>query len=105
MEKGYPENSWASDNSGKNYFSQYDVFTIGAGYLHIYSSLKSTDIVNGGAPSPIAFRNTSTGKYGLMNSQSITWGNSITWGRLYHLGQFDRMGGNCVISDSIIWGD
>ncbi|HEY2913807.1 MAG TPA: S8 family peptidase, partial [Candidatus Angelobacter sp.] len=48
--KGYPGNSWAYDNSGKSYFSQYDVFTIGAGYLDIYSSLKSTDVVNGGAP-------------------------------------------------------
>ncbi|HEY4679078.1 MAG TPA: S8 family peptidase, partial [Candidatus Angelobacter sp.] len=65
--KGYPGNSWASDKSGKSYFSQYDAFTIGAGYLDVYSSLKSTDVVNGGAPSPIAYRNTATGKYSLMN--------------------------------------
>ena len=93
--KGYPGNSWAYDNWGKSYFSQYDVFTIGAGYLDIYSSLKSTDVVNGGAPSPVAYRNTTTGKYGLMNSQSITWGNSITWGSSIIWGNSIVWGGNC----------
>src|SRR6478609_3393408 len=101
--KGYPGNSWAYDNWGKSYFSQYDVFTIGAGYLDIYSSLKSTDVVNGGAPSPIAYRNMATGKYSLMNSQSITWGNSITWGSSIIWGNSIVWGGNCVVSDSIIW--
>jgi serine protease AprX len=103
--KGYPGNSWASDSKGKSYFSQYDVFTIGAGYLDIYSSLRSTDIVNGGASSPIAYRSSATGKYSLMNSQSITWGNSITWGSSIIWGDSIIWGGNCVISDSIIWGD
>jgi serine protease AprX len=103
--KGYPGNSWASDTKGKSYFSQYDVFTIGAGYLDIYSSLKSTDVVNGGASSPIAYRNTASGKYGYVNSQSITWGNSITWGSSIVWGNSIVWGGNCVISDSIIWGD
>ncbi|MGC2742844.1 MAG: S8 family peptidase [Candidatus Angelobacter sp.] len=103
--KGYPGNSWASDSWGKSYFSQYDVFTIGAGYLDIYSSLKSTDVVNGGAPSPVAYRDTATGKYGLMNSQSITWGNSITWGSSIIWGNSIVWGGNAVLCDSIIWGD
>jgi serine protease AprX len=103
--KGYPGNSWAYDNSGKTYFSQYDIFTIGAGYLDIYSSLKSTDVVNGGAPSPVAYRSTTTGKYGLMNSQSITWGNSITWGSSIIWGNSIVWGSNAVLSDSIIWGD
>jgi len=103
--KGYPGNSWASDSKGKSYFSQYDVFTIGAGYLDVYASLKNNDVVNGGASSPIAYRSTATGKYGLMNSQSITWGNSITWGSSIIWGDSIVWGGNCVISDSIIWGD
>jgi serine protease AprX len=103
--KGYPGNSWAYDNSGKSYFSQYDVFTIGAGYLDVYSSLRSADVVNGGAPSPVAYRSATTGKYSLMNSQSITWGNSITWGTSIIWGNSIVWGGNCVISDSIIWGD
>jgi serine protease AprX len=103
--KGYPGNSWAYDSWGKSYFSQYDVFTIGAGYLDIYSSLKSNDMVNGGASSPVAYRNTATGKYGVTNSQSITWGNSITWGSSIIWGDSIVWGGNAVLCDSIIWGD
>lgn len=103
--KGYPGNSWAYDNRGQSYFSQYDVFTIGAGYLDIYSSLKSTDLVNGGSPSPVAYRNTTTGTYGFMNSQSVTWGNSITWGSSIIWGNSIVWGDNAVLSDSIIWGD
>ncbi|MGZ4900237.1 MAG: hypothetical protein ACXV8X_11325, partial [Candidatus Angelobacter sp.] len=74
------------------YFSQYDVFTIGAGYLDIYSSLKSTDVVNGGAPSPVVNFNATTGQATLSNSLSITWGNSITWGS------------SIIWGDSIVWG-
>jgi serine protease AprX len=103
--KGYPGNSWAYDIWGRSYFSQYDIFTIGAGYLDVYSALRSNDVVNGGAPSPIASRNTTTGQYVLTNSQSITWGNSITWGSSIVWGDSIVWGGNCVISDSIIWGD
>ena len=103
--KGYPGNSWASDSWGKSYFSQYDVFTIGAGYLDIYASLRSNDVINGGASSPVAYRSTATGKYGLMNSQSITWGNSITWGSSIVWGNSIVWGGNAVLCDSIIWGD
>jgi serine protease AprX len=103
--KGYPGNSWGSDSKGKSYFSQYDVFTIGSGYLDIYSSLKSTDVVNGGASSPIAYHNTTTSKYGYVNSQSITWGNSITWGSSIIWGNSIVWGGNAVLCDSIIWGD
>ncbi|MCU1256585.1 MAG: hypothetical protein JWM83_2884 [Candidatus Angelobacter sp.] len=103
--KGYPGNSWASDSKGRSYFSQYDVFTIGSGYLDIYAALRSTDVVNGGAASPIAYRNTGTGKYGYMNSQSITWGNSITWGSSIVWGDSIVWGGSAVLCDSIIWGD
>jgi serine protease AprX len=103
--KGYPVNSWGYDAGGHGFFSQYDVFTIGAGYLDIYAALKNTDVVNGGATSPIAYRNTATGKYGFSNSQSITWGNSITWGSSIIWGNSIVWGGNCVLSDSIIWGD
>jgi serine protease AprX len=103
--KGYPGNSWASDSKGKSYFSQYDVFTIGAGYLDIYSSLRSNDVVNGGASSPTAYHNSVTGKYGVANGQSITWGNSITWGSSIIWGNSIVWGGNAVLCDSIIWGD
>jgi serine protease AprX len=103
--KGYPTNSWGYDVVGIGYLSQYDVFTIGAGYLDIYGALRSTDVVNGGAASPIAYRNTAIGHYSLLNSQSITWGNSITWGSSIVWSNSIVWGGSALVSDSIIWGD
>jgi len=52
--KGYPTSSWGYDLLGFGYLSQDDVFTIGAGYLDVEAALRNTDLVNGGAPSPIA---------------------------------------------------
>ncbi|HEY1936871.1 MAG TPA: S8 family peptidase [Candidatus Angelobacter sp.] len=103
--KGYPVNSWGYDTKGTGYLSQYDAFTIGAGYLDIDASLKSTDIVNGGAPSPVVSFNATNGKATLSNSLSITWGNSITWGSSIVWGNSIVWGANSVLSDSIIWGD
>ena len=103
--KGYPVTSWGYTIFNIGYLSQYDVFTIGAGYLDVYGALKNTDVVNGGAASPIAFRNTATGTYGFSNSQSITWGNSITWGSSIIWGNSIVWGSNAMVSDSIIWGD
>lgn len=103
--KGYPGNSWGYDTKGYGYLSQYDVFTIGAGYLDVDAALKSTDVVNGGAASPIAKFNPATGTATLQNSQSITWGNSITWGSSIVWSNSIVWGGNAVISDSIIWGN
>jgi serine protease AprX len=103
--KGYPISSWGYDTSGRGYFSQYDVFTIGAGYLDVDAALKSTDVVNGGAPSPVVNFNAGTGVATLTNSQSITWGNSITWGSSIVWGNSIVWGSNSVLSDSIIWGN
>src|ERR1041385_7734506 len=103
--KGYPVNSWGYDIWGFGHFSQYDVFTIGAGYLDIYAALRNTDVVNGGAASPIAYRNTATGKYGFINGQSIVWGNSIVWGSSIIWSNSIVWGGSALVSDSIVWGD
>src|SRR5215472_5994990 len=54
--KGYPTTSWAYDTRGVGYLSQYDVFTIGAGYLDVDAVLGSNDVVNAGAASPVAVR-------------------------------------------------
>jgi serine protease AprX len=103
--KGYPGSSTAYDTQNRSYFSQYDVFTIGAGYLDVDASMKSTDVVNGGSASPIASFNATTGQATVSNSLSITWGNSITWGSSIVWGNSIVWGGNAVLSDSIIWGN
>ena len=89
--KGYPGNSWGYDIWGQGYFSQYDMFTIGAGYLDIYSALKNTDVVNGGAPSPVAYRNTAPAS--TANQQPIDYlGQQHHLGQLHHLGRLNRLG-------------
>jgi hypothetical protein len=43
--KTFPRSSTAKDPAtGKSYSSQYDIFTVGAGYLDIQAALSSTDL-------------------------------------------------------------
>ena len=101
--KGYPLSSWGYSIFGVGYFSQYDVFTIGAGYLDIYAALNSTDVANGGAASPVAVFDPATQTATLVNGTSITWGNSIIWGSSIIWSDSIVWGSNTVLSNSIIW--
>ncbi|HKW76082.1 MAG TPA: S8 family peptidase [Terriglobales bacterium] len=103
--KGYPMNSWGYDFRGFGYLSQYDVFTIGSGYLDVNAALHSTDVASGGAPSPIAVYNPNTKQATLLNGTSITWGTTITWGSSLVWGNSIVWGGSAVLNDSIIWGN
>ena len=103
--KGYPANSTAYDELGNPYFSQYDVFTIGAGYLDVDAALNSTDVANGGTPSPTAVYNSSTHHASLVNGTSITWGASIVWDTSIVWADSIVWGANTVLTNSIIWGD
>lgn len=102
--KGYPANSWAYDTLGNSYFSQYDIFTIGAGYLDVDAALNSTDVANGSAFSPIVTFNSATGQVSLVNGTSITWGKTIVWGNTIVWGQTLVWGANIVNSQTIVWG-
>jgi serine protease AprX len=90
--KGYPTTSWGYDHLGHGYFSQYDVFTIGAGYLDVYAALGNTDVATGGAASPVATFDSTTGQASLHNGYSIVWGSTIVWGS------------STVWANSIVWG-
>jgi serine protease AprX len=103
--KGYPTSSWGVDVWGHSYFSQYDAFTIGAGYLDVDAALSSNDVVNGGAASPVAVRNPLTGKVSLTHGNSITWGSSIVWDSSIIWSSSLVWGNNTVLSNSILWGD
>jgi serine protease AprX len=103
--KGYVSSSWAYDVWGNSYFSQYDVFTMGAGYLDVDQSLISTDVASGGTASPTVVYNSSTRHVSLINGTSITWGSSIIWGSSVTWGDSLVYGGNVIISDSLVWGD
>jgi len=92
--KGYPVrgNSMGRDVKGNLYLSQYDVFTIGAGYLDIQAALGDNTPVNGGAASPTVVFNPLTKNATLVNGSSVVWGQSMVWGQ------------SAVFANSVVWG-
>lgn len=100
--KGYPAATWAYDPWGNGYFSQYDIFTIGAGYLDVDAALGNTDVAAGSATSPTAVYDPTTGQVTLSNSQpvngtSVCWGDSVVWGP-------GAVWGGVIGANSVIWG-
>lgn len=77
---------------------QYDVFTVGSGYLNIPSALANHDAVQGTALSPTAVLN-SSGVATLVADSSSVWSNSVIWGS-------SVIWGNCLVTgSSVIWGN
>jgi hypothetical protein len=92
--KGYPAhgNSWGRDVKGNQYLSQYDAFTIGAGYFDVQAAMGDTTVINGGAPSPTVVFNPVTKTATLVNGTSVVWGQAVVWGQ------------SSVLADSVVWG-
>lgn len=103
--KGYPQSSWGYDIWGRSYFSQYDIFTIGAGYLDVYAALQNTDVASGSAASPAAVYNPATGQATLSTSGQVSYGSTITWGSSILWGNSIVWGSNSILNDTIIWGN
>ncbi len=93
--KTFPRSSTAKDpTTGKSYTSQYDIFTVGAGYLDIQAALSSTDLAPstyGIAKSPAVTRDRSGNIY-LVSGSSVLWGGSIMWGNFRGLGHVGAVG-------------
>jgi serine protease AprX len=101
--KGYPSTSTAYDALGNGYLAQYDVFTIGAGYLDVDAVLGNTDVATGSATSPIAVYDPTSGTATLVNGQpltgtSVVWGDSVVWGN-------SVVWGSDITANSVIWGN
>ena len=85
--KSFPVSSVATDPvTGKAYSSQYDVFTVGAGYLDVAAALADRTVFTGTAQSPVAVRNSQTNVTSMVcpaasicGSQSL-WDNQSLWG-------------------------
>jgi serine protease AprX len=92
--KGYPAhgNTHAKDVKGNDYMSQYDAFTIGAGYFDVQAALGDTTVVNGGSASPTVVFNPLTKTATLVNGSSVVWGQAVVWGQ------------NSLLADSVVWG-
>ncbi len=96
--------SYTDPSTGITYKAQYDVFTVGAGYLNIGNALFNTDVAPAAlsAASP-AMTFTSTGAVQLVSGSSMVWGSSIVWGSSVIWGS--SAGSNGVVwSNSMVWG-
>jgi len=77
--KSLPAYSSTTDPAtGITYTDQYDVFTVGAGYVDVEAALNNNDLAQGTAMSPAASYNANGYVY-LNDSPSAVWNTSPTW--------------------------
>ena len=105
--KSFPTNSTATDPAtGEVYTSQYDLFTIGAGYIDILSALNNSDTANRSAFSPSVTYNSSQNQAYLVKGASTLWGSSAAWGDSAVWGSTVLLSGTSAVwGSSAVWGD
>src|SRR5712692_9255038 len=108
--KVFPQYSTYTDTSvtpNVTYTDQYDIFTVGAGYLDIAAALNNTDLAPataGAAMSPIANYDATTGQVYLVMGNSVMWGSSVVWGTSVVWGSSVIWGSNTA-GQSVLWGN
>jgi serine protease AprX len=104
--KTFPRYTTATDPAtGDKYTSQYDIFTVGAGYLDIQAALTSTNLAPatvGIAKSPAVARDKSGNVY-LVTGTSVLWGGSVLWGTSVVWGT-SVIWGTKSSGESVLWG-
>lgn len=90
--------SYYDPDTQSTYTSQYDIFTVGAGYLDIGAALNNIERPAGAALSPTAVYDSATQTAHLVNGQSVIWGGSASWGSSV------IWGGSVASGSSVIWG-
>src|SRR6266568_2501024 len=79
--KAFPSTSTTVDPlTGAIYVSEYDIFTVGAGYLDIGAALANSDVATGNALSPTAVYDSTQNSVYLVNAAGSTWDSSVVWG-------------------------
>ena len=120
--KNFPQTSVAQDpQTGASYTSQYDVFTVGAGYLDLAAALADTSRPSGAMLSPVATRDLLTGNillsFDLLSgwnrsgwTQKEVWGNSMftansnfLWGNAAVWGNRSTQGFQAVWASTSAW--
>lgn len=109
--KTFPSSSTATDPStGLTYTDQYDIFTVGAGYLDIQDGMENTDLAPstvGAANSPTAAVDASGNVY-LVTGSSVMWGSSVLWGTQVVWGtsvlNTNTSGESVLWGSSVVWG-
>ena len=77
--KTFPCYSVATDPvTGAVYTVNYDLFTVGAGYLDVWAALNNSDSISASktALSPTVQYNSSTNKVVLVNGTNMVWGDA-----------------------------
>jgi serine protease AprX len=84
--------------TGIVYTDEYDIFTIGAGYLNIPAALADTDVFTGSALSPAAAFDAATNAVSLEpNALLAVWGTSAIWGTMAVWGTSIFTNANCAV--------
>ena len=112
--KAFPSSSIVTDpQTGISYVTQYDLFTVGAGYLDVWAALNNTDSAVGRALSPAVAYDPVTGVVSLQSMASgsnvvwgdnIIWGSNIVWGTNVVWGSNVLSAAGSVVAGSNIWG-
>jgi serine protease AprX len=102
--KTFPATSTAVDPvTGQTFVSQYDIFTIGAGYLDVAAALANHDLATGTAMSPTASYDSASGTVYIAYDPSATW--QDTDGALKAVWGSTTVWGNSVIdANKAVWG-
>jgi serine protease AprX len=104
--KDFPATSVAVDPfTGVAYTSQYDIFTIGAGYLDIMGALASTDVATAGTESPAVFYDSASGNLYIIQNDNLVWDTAAVWNRTAVWGTTAIWGTTAVWGTATVWGD
>jgi serine protease AprX len=96
--KTFPQySSYKDPTTGITYTDQYDVFTVGAGYLDIQAALSSTELSSGLAKSPAAQYDPATQSVYFVNDNFAVWGSSSTWSSFAVWGSSAFVNGNFAV--------
>jgi serine protease AprX len=104
--KNFPTYSIATDpTTHETYASQYDIFTVGAGYLDIAAALTSSDSPKGAALSPTVVYDPATGQVDLQTGSAAVWGNSGAWSKAAVWGTLRFVNGAATVwGTAAVWG-
>jgi serine protease AprX len=110
--KTFPSTSSVYDpTTGITYTAQYDIFTVGAGYVDLAAALADTALPTQSAMSPTAVYNSNTGTVTLTSDSSAVWGTSQAWSGPAVWGSSQFVGGSAIMwgtnttsGSAIMWG-
>jgi serine protease AprX len=107
--KAFPTvSSYTDPTTGITYKAQYDIFTVGAGYLNVDAALSSNAVppATQSAISPSVAINVSNGvaTATLVNGSNALWDSNVVWGTHIVWGTNVVWGANVVWGSNVVWG-